>query len=126
MQKTISVLAAASLTLILSACASMPSQSLAMQKPNNQYEVTGVGKTALLAKNNAVLAANKTCGKYAAIVTNETSNYNGVFKDVGNANTGQMIETAAEVIGIFSGNSLGGLNKEDRYQSTLDFYCQAR
>ena len=47
----------------LTACASNPTAPLAIQKGNNQYEVTGVGKSNLVSKNNAITAANKTCGK---------------------------------------------------------------
>ena len=44
------------LALGLTACASTPTNTLAIQKENNQYEVTGVGKTNLIAKNNAISA----------------------------------------------------------------------
>ena len=50
MKKNIAIAGAAALTLLLSACASTPSNSLAIQKADNQYEVTGIGKTALIAK----------------------------------------------------------------------------
>lgn len=36
-----------------------PTHTLAIQKENNHYEVTGIGKTSLIAKNNAVSAAQK-------------------------------------------------------------------
>ena len=45
--------------LLLGACATTPKNTLAIQKENNQFEVTGIGKTNLIAKNNAVTAAQK-------------------------------------------------------------------
>ena len=42
------------LALGLTACASTPTNTLAIQKENNQYEVTVVGKTNLIAKNNFI------------------------------------------------------------------------
>ena len=72
MKKNIAIAGAAALTLLLSACASTPSNSLAIQKADNQYDVTGIGKTALIAKNNAIEAAAHTCGsKATAIIKNK-------------------------------------------------------
>lgn len=42
------------LAIGLTACASTPTNTLAIQKENNQYEVTGIGKTNLISKNNAI------------------------------------------------------------------------
>ena len=50
--------------LLMSACSTTPSNhTTIIQKPNSQFEVTGLGKTELIAKNNAANAANKSCGK---------------------------------------------------------------
>ena len=122
----LTLIAMASCALLLTACSSNPTHSLAIQKPNQQYEVTGVGKTALDAKNNAIRAANSTCGSRSAIMVAEKPSYHGIFKDVVSAETGQMIEAAAEVIGGLANSSLAGLNKNDRYQNTLTFYCQTK
>ncbi|MBL8323215.1 MAG: hypothetical protein JNJ93_13220, partial [Acinetobacter sp.] len=66
MKKQLLTCTAIASALLLSACASnAPTKSLAIQKPNNQYEVTAVGKTSLAAKNNAIAAANSTCGRNA-------------------------------------------------------------
>lgn len=83
-------------TILLSACASnAPTQSLAIQKPNNQYEVTAVGKTSLTAKNNAIMVAINTCGKNAIpIIIDEKSGYNGALKGVFDEKTGQMVQAA--------------------------------
>lgn len=125
--KKISLIAViTSVTLVLTACATTPSQSLAIQKENNQFEVTGVGKTALIAKNNAVSAANSSCGKSASpVLVDEKSGYNGALKGVVDEKTGQLIQAAAGVIGTLAGKSTG-LSGDQDYQSTLTFYCKAK
>lgn len=111
--------------LLLSACASNPTQSLAIQKPNNQYEVTAVGKTQLIAKNNAISAANSTCGKSASpVVVDEKTEYNGALKGVLDEKTGQMVQAAAGILGSISGTNTC-LNKDDDYQTVLTFSCKA-
>ncbi|QCO21777.1 hypothetical protein C9E88_009895 [Acinetobacter cumulans] len=111
--------------LLLSACASTPTQSLAIQKPNNQYEVTAVDKTQLIAKNNAISAANSTCGKSASpVVVDEKTEYNGALKGVLDEKTGQMVQAAAGILGSISGTNTG-LNKDDDYQTVLTFSCRA-
>ena len=113
--------------LLLSACASnTPTQSLAIQKANNQYEVTGVGKSTLISKNNAISAANSTCGKNAVpVISDEKSEYNGALKGVLDEKTGQMVQAAASVLGTITGNS-GNLSKDDDYQTVLTFTCKAK
>lgn len=109
--------------LVLSACASQPTTSLAIQNINNEYEVTGLGKSQVIAKNNAITAANKTCGSKAApILVNEKSSYNGAFKGVVNEKTGQVIQAAADMIGGLAGKS-AGLSRDDDYQTVLTFKC---
>lgn len=111
------------IALVLSACASQPTTSLAIQNINNEYEVTGLGKSQVIAKNNAITAANKTCGSKAApILVNEKSSYNGAFKGVVNEKTGQVIQAAADVIGGLGGKSIG-LSRDDDYQTVLTFKC---
>ncbi|MCU4609659.1 hypothetical protein [Acinetobacter ursingii] len=121
-QMTASILTVSA--LLLTACASNPTSTAAIQKDNNQFEVTGVGKTNLIAKNNAVDAANKTCKRSTAIVVDEKTNYNGVLKGVVDEDTGKMVEAAASVIGSISGKN-ASLAKDDDYQTTLTFYCKA-
>lgn len=114
----------ASVTLVLTACATTPSQSLAIQKENNQFEVTGLGKSQMIAKNNAIVAANTACGKKATpIVADEKSEYNGALKGVFDEQTGKMITAAAGVIGSVMGK--GGIEKDTDYQTTLTFTCKA-
>lgn len=111
--------------LLLTACASNPT-SLAIQKENNLFEVTGLGKTQLIAKNNAITAANKACGSRATpIVVDEKTSYNGALKGVVDEETGQMIQAAATVLGNIAGTNTG-LNQNDDYQTVLTFRCQAK
>ena len=111
--------------LTLSACASSPTKSLAIQKDHNQYEVTGLGKSQIIAKNNAISAANSTCGKTAApILIDEKSEYNGALKGVVDEKTGQMITAAANVFGSVFGTNTA-LEKDSDYQVTLTFSCRA-
>ena len=111
--------------LTLSACASSPTKSLAIQKDHNQYEVTGLGKSQIIAKNNAISAANSTCGKKAApILIDEKSEYNGALKGVVDEKTGQMITAAANVFGSVFGTNTA-LEKDSDYQVTLTFSCRA-
>ncbi|RKG29447.1 hypothetical protein [Acinetobacter tianfuensis] len=111
--------------ILLSACASTPTQSLAIQKPNNQYEVTAVGKTQIIAKNNAVSAANSTCGKKTVpVVIDEKTEYNGALKGVLDEKTGQMVQAAAGILGAISGTNTG-INQDDDYQTVLTFTCRA-
>ena len=115
----------ASSALLLSACASNPTQTLAIQKADNQYEVTGLGKDQITAKNNAIVAANKTCGKKAApVLINEKTEYHGSLNGVVDEQTGKMITAAAGVIGSVLGKNYG-IEKDTDSQSTLTFSCKA-
>ncbi|MEX7492732.1 hypothetical protein ABVB16_008745, partial [Acinetobacter baumannii] len=51
MKKIILATAMSGVVLLLGACATTPKNTLAIQKENNQFEVTGIGKTNLIAKN---------------------------------------------------------------------------
>ncbi len=125
MNKTIVMTVCGGVMLGLTACASTPSNTLAIQKENNQYEVTGIGKTNLIAKNNAISAAQKTCTKKTApVVVDEKTAYQGVLKGVVDDETGKLVEAAAGVIGAITGRNTS-LAKDDDYQTTLTFYCKA-
>ena len=125
MNKLLALCSTVAATLVLTACASNPTTSLAIQKENNQYEVTGVGKSNLIAKNNAIAAANKTCGKKAtAVIIDEKTEYNGALKGIVDEQTGQMIQAAASVIGTLAGKN-GSLARDEDYQTTLTFNCRA-
>ncbi|MEG2359941.1 hypothetical protein [Acinetobacter sp.] len=127
MKKQLLTCTAITSAILLSACASnAPTKSLAIQKPNNQYEVTAVGKTSLAAKNNAISAANSTCGRNASpIIVDEKSGYNGALKGVFDEKTGQMVQAAAGILGSITGSNTD-ISKEDDYQTILTFTCQAK
>lgn len=127
MKKQLLTCTAIASALLLSACASnAPTKSLAIQKPNNQYEVTAVGKTSLAAKNNAIAAANSTCGRNASpIVVDEKSSYNGALKGVFDEKTGQMVQAAAGILGSITGSN-ADISKDDDYQTVLTFTCQSK
>lgn len=121
--KYLTLISSFGIAVVLSACSSNPAATLALQNENHQFEVTGLGKTAVIAKNNAILAANKTCSRQTPIIRNESTNYNGILKNVTDEQTGQSITTATEVIGGILGYS-PKLQRDDDYQTTLIFTCQ--
>lgn len=113
----------ATTTILLSACASTPTETLAIQKPNNQYEVSGLGKTQVLAKNNAISAANKTCGKNSSpVLIDEKTEYNGALKGVVDEQTGKLITAASSVLGSVIGTK-NTIEKDTDYQTTITFSC---
>ncbi len=125
MKKFTVALSLSGLVLAITACTSNPTQTLAIQNANNQYEVTGLGKSQVIAKNNAITAANNTCGKKAApILIDEKNEYNGALKGVFDEQTGKMITAAAGVIGSVMGKS-SGIEKDTDYQTKLTFTCKA-
>ena len=124
MKKTLMMTVLGGFALGLTACATTPNNTLAIQKENNQYEVTGVGKTNLIAKNNAIAAAQKTCTRNTApVLVDEKTSYQGVLKGVVDEETGKLVEAAAGVIGTITGRN-ASLAKDDDYQTTLTFYCK--
>lgn len=125
MKKTVITTATLLSVLLFTACASNPTQTLAIQKPNNQYEITGLGKTAIIAKNNAIAAANKTCGRNAApVLIDEKVEYSGVLKGVVNEKTGQMVTAAATILGSVIGTK-SSIEKDTDYQSVITFTCNS-
>lgn len=125
MNKLTTITLLASSALLFTACASNPTQTLAIQKADNQYEVTGLGKDQITAKNNAITAANKACGKKGApVLVDEKTEYQGSLKGVVDEQTGKMITAAAGVLGSVMGKNYG-IEKDTDYQTTLTFSCKA-
>ncbi|AOA58071.1 hypothetical protein [Acinetobacter larvae] len=125
MKKNLAIVGTFCAITLLAACNTAPKNSLAIQNANNEYEVTGLGKSQVIAKNNAIAAANKTCGQRATpILIHEKSEFNGALKGVVDDKTGQVINAAAGVIGsvLGTGNSL---EKDTDYQHSLTFKCQS-
>ncbi|SEL29003.1 hypothetical protein [Acinetobacter sp. DSM 11652] len=125
MKKLMTLASVATTTILLSACASTPTETLAIQKPNNQYEVSGLGKTQVLAKNNAISAANKTCGKNSApVLIDEKTEYNGALKGVVDEQTGKLITAASSVLGSVIGTK-NTIEKDTDYETTITFSCNS-
>lgn len=125
MKKLLSLSVAAATALVLTACASTPTQTLAIQNANNQYEISGLGKSQVIAKNNAISAANNTCGKNATpVLVSEKTEYNGALKGVVDEKTGQMVTAAASVLGTVLGKGTG-IEKDSDYQTMITFTCRA-
>lgn len=125
MKKLMTLASVATATILLSACASTPTETLAIQKPNNQFEVSGLGKTQVLAKNNAISAANKTCGKNSApVLIDEKTEYNGALKGVVDEQTGKLITAASSVLGSVIGTK-NTIEKDTDYQTTITFSCNS-
>lgn len=125
MTKILTTGAAIATALALTACSTNPTNTTAIRKENNQFEVTGLGKTQVIAKNNAVNAASKTCGsRSTAIIVDEQSTYDGALKGVVDEQTGQIIQAAATVLGNITGTG-NSINSDDDYQTTLTFRCQS-
>lgn len=125
MKKLMTLASVATTTILLSACASTPTETLTIQKPNNQYEVSGLGKTQVLAKNNAISAANKTCGKNSApVLIDEKTEYNGALKGVVDEQTGKLITAASSVLGSVIGTK-NTIEKDTDYETTITFSCNS-
>lgn len=125
MKRILTISATFMTALVLTACASTPTETLAIKNSNNQYEISGLGKSQIIAKNNAITAANKTCGKNATpVLVSEKTEYNGALKGVVSEKTGQMVTAAASVFGSVLGKSTG-LEKDTDYQTTISFTCNA-
>lgn len=106
--------------ILATGCATQPTASLAIQKDNNQYQVTGMGKDKISAQNNAVKAAQQTCKRGTApIVTNQSTQYNGIVDE----QTGKIIHQAGSIAGIFLGKDVN-IQQDTDYNITLDFYCK--
>lgn len=120
MKKTLTGLLLTS--LVISGCATAPLDSTTViQRENNQFEVTGLGKTKVLATNNAVTSANKFCKGKNTVVVNQQVKYNGVVEE----KTGRMIDQAAGVIGVLlGGGKTPSMSRDDDYEVNLQFYCQ--
>ena len=106
---------------VLSGCATTPNATTAIQRENNQFDVTGLGKTRVLAMNNAVSVANKTCKSSSAVIMNEQVKYNGIVDE----KTGRMIDQAAGVFGVLTGTKTAQVSRDDDYEVTLRFSCKA-
>ncbi len=103
----------------LSACQSKPTAPV-IQRPNNVYETTGLGKTKIIAQQNAVKNAKQQCGRYNPVVIKDTTKYNGVIDE----GTGRVIDQVGTVIGGILGKATPKIARDDDYEYTISFRCE--
>lgn len=104
----------------LTACSTTKPTNLAIQNQNKQYTVIGTGQDRLTARNNAIKAAQETCPSLSKpIMISENMEYHGLA----NEKTGNMINKAGSILGVFMGKNIN-LAQDNDYQMTLEFECK--
>lgn len=106
--------------LLLAACATTPNP-LVIPRENNQYDTVGMGKTRVIALNQAMQSVNATCrGKGGnPVVINDETKYNGVVSE----ETGRLIERVGSAVGAIAGIASPNMSRDDDYQVTVHFRC---
>lgn len=118
-KKTISTIALASCVTLLSACQSTPTGPV-IQRANNTFETTGLGKTKILAQQQAINNAKKQCGGFKnPVILTDNATYNGVLGE----NTGRILDQATTVLGGILG-SKASIARDDDYEYHITFNCQ--
>ena len=106
--------------VLLAGCAVTPPSAPVIQRENNQFETTGVGKTKAVALQSAMTSANKTCGRNQTIVVKDVVKYNGLVDE----KTGRLIEQVGGAIGVLTGMKNPQVARDDDYEVTVTFYCR--
>jgi hypothetical protein len=121
MMTTLRTLATLSTLAVLTACASTPT-SLVIPRENSQYDTVGMGKTRIIAMNQAMQSANSTCHaqRGQAIVISDKTRYNGVVDE----QTGRIIERVGSAVGAIAGIVSPSISRDDDYDVTVTFRCQ--
>jgi hypothetical protein len=121
MKMTLRPLATLSTLALLTACASTPT-SLVIPRENSQYDTVGIGKTRIIAMNQAMQSANSTCHaqRGQAIVISDKTRYNGVVDE----QTGRIIERVGSAVGAIAGIVSPSISRDDDYEVTVTFRCQ--
>lgn len=117
--KTMTLSTTLAATLALSACQTTPTSPV-MQRADATYETTGLGTTKVAAQQNAINAADKTCGRKQVIVLDNKVTYNGVL----NERAGRMIGQMGSIVGSVLGNSTPDMSRDDDYEYMINFRCQ--
>lgn len=105
--------------LTLTACQTTPTTPV-IQRENKVFETTGLGKTKVIAKQNAVNSANAQCGRLSTpIVITDNVQYNGVLDE----SLGRVVDQATTVIGGILGKTTS-IARDDDYEYTINFKCQ--
>lgn len=110
----------ASTAVLLSACASTQSTSPVIARGDATFETTGLGKTKLIAQENALNAAKKQCGMRTPVIVKDSTTYNGVMDE----RTGRIIEQGINVVGAIFGTASPKLSRDDDYEYNISFKCQ--
>jgi ABC-type Fe3+-hydroxamate transport system substrate-binding protein len=106
--------------VLLAACATTPNP-LVIPRENNQYDTVGIGKTRIIALNQAMQSVNTTCrskGGNPVVISDETR-YNGVVSE----ETGRLIERVGSAVGAIAGIASPNISRDDDYQVTVHFRC---
>lgn len=105
-------------SITLTACQSTPTAPVIL-RADNTYENTGVGKTKIVAQQNAIANANKQCGLQRPVILTDSVKYNGVLDE----SIGRAADKATKAItGIFGRST--SLASDDDYEYTITFRCQ--
>lgn len=105
--------------LTLTACQSTPSNPI-IARTDGTLETTGLGKSKVIAQNNALTAAKTQCGYKTPIIISDTTTYHGVVDE----KMGRVIEQGAKVIGTIIGAGTPELTRDDDYEYFIKFQCQ--
>lgn len=118
-KQSLFIVSVMSSVLLLTACQTTPNAPV-IQRENKVFETTGLGKTKVIAKQNAVNSANAQCGRLSTpIVVKDSMQYNGVLDE----NLGKVVDKATTVIGGILGKSTS-IARDDDYEYTMSFKCQ--
>lgn len=106
------------LTIGLTACQTTTSSPI-IQRENKLFETTGVGKTKLIAQQNAINSANAQCGRLQRpIVVTDEVKYNGVLDE----GLGRVADKAVGVLSGILGNKTS-IAQDDDYEYKISFRC---
>ena len=113
------IIALSAFAITLTACQSVPTAPV-IARADQSFETTGLGKTKIDARKDALTSAKKQCGLKTPIVLSDTTKYNGVFDE----KAGRLIEQGVSVVGSVLGKATPNLSRDDDYEFTIKFKCQ--
>lgn len=115
----IQILAISLLTIGLTACQTTTTSPI-IQRENKLFETTGLGKTKIIAQQNAINSANAQCGRLQSpIVVTDEVKYNGVLDE----NLGRVADKAISVLGGILGSKTS-IARDDDYEYKISFRCE--
>lgn len=115
----IQIFAISLLTVVLTACQTTPTSPI-MQRENKVFETTGLGKSKVIAQQNAINSANVQCGRLQKpIVVTDEVKYNGVLDE----NLGRVADKAVGVLSGILGHKTS-ISQNDDYEYKISFRCE--